>query len=233
MIAFVREGEPVGTVVRRCVYVEGRPGGCGRGDRASLPEAWPGICDRGAEVAFLGAATDGSRDSMPLDEGQLIAFPGTAAHGRVRSSAACGALPDRLRLSEEEASRSEGVAKAYRRHIAAAMAALDGMDVESPLAARDRAVAELGRATDEQAAFLHAAAHDLRNPLTALRGQAQLLRRRARQAGVGGVEVDRVNRSVAAIEEAAERTALLIEHLLEGQWLVEDAVGYDTGDERT
>jgi len=93
------------------------------------------------------------------------------------------------------------------------------MDRAEPDAARDRALAALDAAVRHQDAFLHAAAHDLRNPLTALRGQAQLLGRRARRADPAGVEASRVRQGVAAIEEAADRTALLIDQLLDAGWL--------------
>lgn len=110
-------------------------------------------------------------------------------------------------------------AVASRQHLVAAMSALAGLDAASPLAARDLALRELGRAVREQDAFLHAAAHDLRNPLTALRGHAQLLGRRARDAGADGLDAARVGRSAAAIEEAAAQTAVMIDRLLDVGWL--------------
>ncbi|MDP9363424.1 MAG: hypothetical protein M3Q10_04195, partial [Chloroflexota bacterium] len=60
--------------------------------------------------------------------------------------------------------------------------------------------------------------HDLRNPLTALRGQAQLLGRRARR-DAAGVEASRVRQGVEAIEEAADRTAALVDRLLDAGWI--------------
>lgn len=123
--------------------------------------------------------------------------------------------------TEEQIRHSESVARAYRRHMAAAMTALEAMDGTAPLAARDAAMAELERAVAERDAFFHAAAHDLRNPLTALRGQAQLLGRRARGVGQEGVDAARVKRSIDAIEEATERTAILIDRLLDADWFEE------------
>lgn len=110
-------------------------------------------------------------------------------------------------------------AVASRQHLAAAMSALAELDAASPLAGRDFALRELAQAVREQDAFLHAAAHDLRNPLTALRGHAQLIGRRARDAGPDGIDAARVGRSAAAIEAAAARTAVMIDGLLDVGWL--------------
>jgi signal transduction histidine kinase len=120
---------------------------------------------------------------------------------------------------DREPPRSEQAAAASRRYLAEAVAALRAMDRAEPDAARDRALSALDAAVRHQDAFLHAAAHDLRNPLTALRGQAQLLGRRARRDDPAGVEASRVRQGVAAIEEAADRTALLIDQLLDAGWL--------------
>ena len=125
---------------------------------------------------------------------------------------ACDAPP------ESEYLRGEQAAAASRQHLAAAAESLRTMDPAAPGAARDVALAELAAAARRQDAFLHAAAHDLRNPLAALRGQAQLLGRRARRVDSGGVEAARVREAAVAIEEAADRTARLIDRLLDAGW---------------
>src|SRR5918994_1281753 len=83
--------------------------------------------------------------------------------------------------------------------------------------AQDELAAQ-GRAEAEKEAFLDAVAHDLGNPLTTVKGQAQLLRRRARQGradlatletGLGAIEgaTDRATRLIAEITDAARLEA--------------------------
>ena len=117
---------------------------------------------------------------------------------------------------------SEQAAVTTRRHLAAAVAALRAMDPAAPWASRDEALAELLAAAREQNAYLHAVAHDLRNPLTALRGQTQLLRRRVRRADLASIEAARFEEGMARIEDATERTVQLIDSLLDAGWPVEE-----------
>ena len=119
---------------------------------------------------------------------------------------------------DREPPRCEHAAAAARQHLAEAIAALRAMECAESCASRDEALAALEAAVRQQDAFLHAAAHDLRNPLTALRGQAQLLGRRARR-DAAGVEASRVRQGVEAIEEAADRTAALVDQLLDAGWI--------------
>jgi PAS domain S-box-containing protein len=72
---------------------------------------------------------------------------------------------------------------------------------------------ERKRGEDEWRAFIDATAHDLRNPLTAVLGQTQLLQRRL---GRGG-EVDRADADsrLAAIASSAARAAELIDDLMD------------------
>jgi signal transduction histidine kinase len=74
---------------------------------------------------------------------------------------------------------------------------------QDELAARRRAEAE-------KEAFLDAVAHDLANPLTTVRGQAQLLRRRARQ---GRADPAASETGLTAIDAAADRATRLIAEL--------------------
>jgi signal transduction histidine kinase len=67
-----------------------------------------------------------------------------------------------------------------------------------------------GRAQAEKEAFLDAVAHDLGNPLTTVKGQTQLLRRRARQ---GRADLATLETSLAAIEAATDRATRLIGEL--------------------
>jgi signal transduction histidine kinase len=67
-----------------------------------------------------------------------------------------------------------------------------------------------GRAQAEKEAFLDAVAHDLGNPLTTVKGQAQLLRRRARQ---GRADLAALETGLAAIEGATDRATRLIGEL--------------------
>ena len=67
-----------------------------------------------------------------------------------------------------------------------------------------------GRAEAEKEAFLDAVAHDLANPLTTVKGQAQLLRRRALQ---GRADLATLEGGLAAIEAATDRATRLIGEL--------------------
>jgi signal transduction histidine kinase len=67
-----------------------------------------------------------------------------------------------------------------------------------------------GRAEAEKEAFLDAVAHDLANPLTTVKGQAQLLRRRARQ---GRADLATLETGLTAIEAATDRATRLIGEL--------------------
>jgi signal transduction histidine kinase len=67
-----------------------------------------------------------------------------------------------------------------------------------------------GRAEAEKEAFLDAVAHDLANPLTTVKGQAQLLRRRAHQ---GRADLVTLETGLAAIDAATDRATRLIGEL--------------------
>ena len=72
---------------------------------------------------------------------------------------------------------------------------------------------ERKRAEDEWRAFVDATAHDLRNPLTAVLGQTQLLQRRLRRDG--GVDPEDTERRLAAIASSAARASGLIDDLMD------------------
>ena len=111
--------------------------------------------------------------------------------------------------------RARRARSGQREHAERAIRALAGMPA-LPLseAARDRVIAELREATRLQEEYLLAVAHDLRNPLTSVKGQVQLLRRRA-AFGIGGEQELRLRRGLDAIEVAVGRMAAMIEDLVE------------------
>jgi len=106
------------------------------------------------------------------------------------------------------------------RQIEAAIDALRAMDLAAPERARVAALAALEAAIHEQNVFLHAVAHDLRNPLTAILGQVQLLQRSARKADGAGVDAERVLRTAVGIEASVSRMATLIDSVLDTGWEV-------------
>jgi signal transduction histidine kinase len=71
-------------------------------------------------------------------------------------------------------------------------------------------LAARGRAEAGKEAFLDAVAHDLGNPLTTVKGQAQLLRRRAQQ---GRADLATLEVGLGAIETATDRATRLIAEL--------------------
>ncbi len=71
-------------------------------------------------------------------------------------------------------------------------------------------LAARGRAEAEKEAFLDAVAHDLANPLTTVKGQTQLLRRRAQRGRAGLATLET---GLAAIEAATDRATRLIGEL--------------------
>ena len=68
------------------------------------------------------------------------------------------------------------------------------------------------RAETEREAFATSAAHDLRTPLTAITGQAQLLLRRIRR---GHVDAEAMEMNVAAIGAAARRMMAMVDDLMD------------------
>jgi len=84
-------------------------------------------------------------------------------------------------------------------------------DRQAVEASRDRAVAELLSAVRQRDEALSSAAHDLRTPLTTLKGQAQLLQRFLR--AVDGPDAERLRAGLAAIDAAATTAAARIDRL--------------------
>jgi two-component system sensor histidine kinase/response regulator len=105
-------------------------------------------------------------------------------------------------LAKTEALVDEGVARAVLRVLE-----------------RRRLAEQLARAREETAAarardaFLAAASHDLKNPLTVIRGTAQVLIRRAGRSG--SVPIDELLSGLASIERAATQMNIQIEEMLD------------------
>lgn len=78
-------------------------------------------------------------------------------------------------------------------------------------------VTERKRAEAEREAFVDAAAHDLKSPLTVIWGQAQLLRRQARRGQ--GVEPTGLEAALATIEAAAGRMVALVDEMMDAAHL--------------
>jgi signal transduction histidine kinase len=84
-----------------------------------------------------------------------------------------------------------------------------GVDVTDQVRARARTEALAA----ERDAFLAAASHDLKNPLTAIKGTTQLLRRRLRRSD--SVPVDRLDAGLSTIEQTSDQMLGLINELMD------------------
>ena len=109
--------------------------------------------------------------------------------------------------------RSLDALAACRGWLRAAVAILSRANfaLEEAVEARDLAIAELRAADRAQDAFVVAAAHELKTPLTAIKGHGQLLRRRAR---AGTLDPARLDAGLAAIDAAAGLLAADLDALI-------------------
>lgn len=108
--------------------------------------------------------------------------------------------------------------------VALALAALGAIGARAALrrrrsqreveASRNRAFAELLSAMRQRDEVLAQASHDLKTPLTALKGQAQLLQRLLRAAEAP--DADRIRAGLAAIDAAATTAAVRVDRLVDG-----------------
>lgn len=78
-------------------------------------------------------------------------------------------------------------------------------------AARDEALAALRTTMREREVLIVSVSHDLKNPLTAIQGQAQLMQRRVRSAG--SRDARGMHEGLASIEASAKKLARLINEL--------------------
>lgn len=108
--------------------------------------------------------------------------------------------------------------QAWSHHLRAAVVELDRRLDDTPSdASMARVRDHLKEVERQHEMFGRAVAHDLRNPLAVIRGQVQLLARRARRASVDGLAIDPrwIDHGLTAIDEAVERTAVLLSRLFE------------------
>lgn len=108
---------------------------------------------------------------------------------------------------------SQRALAACRARLRAAIAVLSraNLVLGEAVAARDHAIAELRAADRAQDAFVVAAAHELKSPLTAIKGQGQLLRRHVRS---GTLDPARLDAGLAAINAAADAQAAALDALI-------------------
>jgi signal transduction histidine kinase len=97
-----------------------------------------------------------------------------------------------------------------KAHLSAAETALITVDRSDPIIACQAALAELRAATVSHDAYVRGIGHDLRNALTTISGQAQLLER---YLDKGTLDPERVRIAVARIEEAVAQTNDIIRRL--------------------
>lgn len=95
-------------------------------------------------------------------------------------------------------------------HMSAVETFLSTLDANDPLTACESALAELRSASLAQDEFNRAISHDLRNTLTMISGQAQLL---GRAVANGTLDPARVQTAVDRIEQAVDHTATIIRRL--------------------
>lgn len=125
--------------------------------------------------------------------------------------------PDRAahaRVGPARPSTSSRALAACRLRLHAAVATLLEATValRQTVDARDRALDELRAAERAQDAFVVTAVHELKTPLTAIKGQAQLLRRHA--ARRPAVDQARLLAGLAQIEAGADKLAAELDALI-------------------
>ena len=100
-----------------------------------------------------------------------------------------------------------------RLHRAITLLATANAALRGTVAARDQALAELRAAERDQDAFVVAAVHELKTPLTTVKGQAQLLRSRAGRGA--GLDQAGLVAGLLEIEAAADRLNAALDDLIE------------------
>ena len=176
----------------------------------ALPQiAWIGGPD-GSEIEYLNrqwATYTGisAAESAAQTDGAIHPDDRARTNERFRQALAAGtAFEDEIRL--------RGADGVYRWFLTRAVPIRNCSGVIVNWFGTSTDIDALKRVQEERLAFVDAAAHDLKNPLTALTGQAQLLRRRLGRLGADAGELEP---GLAAIEAAAERAGALIDELLD------------------
>jgi signal transduction histidine kinase len=134
------------------------------------------------------------------------AFEGVAAVPLIVDDRVLGAFALRFRDKHDFAEEGTDFFETLARQCAQAIERTQLLEAERQ--ARFQ-VERLARAKEE---FLSDVAHDLQNPLTSIKGFAQILLRQARR---GELDEDRVLRSATQIESTARRMEDLIQELLD------------------
>lgn len=99
----------------------------------------------------------------------------------------------------------------YRLRSAVAILSDAVLVARAAVEARDRAIAEIHAADRAQDAFVVAAAHELKTPLTAIKGHGQLLHLHAR---AGTLDPQRLDAGLAEIDRAAGLLAAQLDALI-------------------
>ncbi len=100
-----------------------------------------------------------------------------------------------------------------RLHAAVQLLVEANSALRGTVEARDRALVELLEAERAQDAFVIAAVHELKTPLTAVKGRAQLLRIRSQRPG--GLSVEDVWAGLLEIESAADKLTADLDALVD------------------
>jgi PAS domain S-box-containing protein len=125
--------------------------------------------------------------------------------------------PADLALAEELAGRAALALDNARLYLEAQQRAdahvLLNAALRETVGERDEAVARLQEALRTREEFLASAAHDLKNPLAAIKARVQLLERRARSGSVQ--DASRLPEELRRIDTTVTRAAALVEELLD------------------
>gem|GEM_PF-3973870 len=128
--------------------------------------------------------------------------PNVSRHGRQRGESAPATTGGRALAACRD-----------RLHSAVTLLAGANIALRGTVEARDRVLGELREAERAQDAFVIAAVHELKTPLTAVKGRAQLLRMRCGRGA--GVTMDQVRSDLLEIESAANTLAAALDDLID------------------
>ncbi len=177
-----------------------------------VPQRAHGIAGTDGSVLILLAYTDRPLDVASL--APLIALL-AASFGSERAAQDAGGHAAVARDAAAQARLLAETLDAARREVQRALAAAQRAQERTTVlaAARDLALAEAQEALNARGAFVASVTHDLKTPLTTIRGVAQLLQRRARRGEA--ISPERLEEMAGTIETAAVRTTALVDQLLD------------------